>query len=108
MGWLSTNPASSGQHPLSGAVKLLPSCTYVKQSDMFTRYEKQSGPVDGPGAPTTDGGPGEPAVNDVSGPGASAGAWAFTTATRKTAVATSINVVALVVPMVLVLQQLGL
>jgi len=40
MGLLSINPANSGQHPLSGFVKLLPSSTKVRQSDMFVSAMK--------------------------------------------------------------------
>lgn len=59
IGLLSTNPASSGQHSLSGLVKLLPCSTNVKQLDMFTNTDKQSNPglgaagaiaIDGPEA----------------------------------------------------------
>lgn len=41
MGLLSINPANSGQQPLSGFVKLLPSSTKVRQSDMFASAIKQ-------------------------------------------------------------------
>lgn len=34
--FLSTSPASSGQHALAGAARLLPSSTYVRQSETFT------------------------------------------------------------------------
>jgi hypothetical protein len=42
IGLLSINPANSGQQPLSGFVNLLPSSTYVKQSDMFVRAVKHA------------------------------------------------------------------
>jgi len=41
MGLLSINPANPGQHPVSGFVKLLPSSTKVRQSDMFVSAMKQ-------------------------------------------------------------------
>lgn len=52
-GLLSTNPASSGQHGLSGLVRLLPIPTKLKQSDMLSNTGKQS--MDGPGAAADDG-----------------------------------------------------
>ncbi|WVY92411.1 hypothetical protein V8G54_031499 [Vigna mungo] len=41
MGLVSINPANPGQHPWSGCVKLLPSSTKVRQSDMFDSAKKQ-------------------------------------------------------------------
>lgn len=51
---LSTNPANSGQHPLSGFFNLLPSSTNVKQSDMFVIAAKQTS-ADGGAAPAPSG-----------------------------------------------------
>lgn len=55
MGLLSTKPASSGQHGLSGTVTLLPSVTYDKQSDMFSTFIKQSSSGEGDGPKAIDG-----------------------------------------------------
>lgn len=66
MGLLSTKPASSGQHGLSGTVTLLPSVTYDKQSDMFSTFIKQSSSGEGDGPAAADG------PKAIYGPGANA------------------------------------
>lgn len=66
MGLLSTKPASSGQHGLSGTVTLLPSVTYDKQSDMFSTFIKQSSSGEGDGPAAADG------PKAIDGPGANA------------------------------------
>lgn len=91
IGLLSTSPASSGQHGLSGTVTLLPAVTYDRQSDILNSWLKQSFDGDGPIA---DGPIGiAEGLKAAEEEGSGAGAWAAENETNAINNAAIINMV---------------